>query len=78
VVALVRDSRALADDCRVADVVMSAVPVRRPCLSAQVVVDRIDLWRGGAHALYLGANGARVESVIASSGDRPWAPRPSR
>ena len=62
VVALVRDSRALADDCRVADVVMSAVPVRRPCPSAQVVVDRIDLWRGGAHALYLEANGVRVES----------------
>ncbi|MCH7888370.1 MAG: ComEC/Rec2 family competence protein [Proteobacteria bacterium] len=76
VVALVRDSRALADDCRVADVVMSAVPVRRPCPSARVVIDRIDLWRGGAHALYLEANGVRVESVIAGGGERPWTPRP--
>ncbi len=78
VVALVRDRRALADDCRNADVVISAVPVRRPCPSARVVIDRADLRRDGAHALYLEADGARVESVAARRGDRPWAPRPGR
>ena len=67
-VALVRDSRALADDCRNADVVISAVPVRRPCPSARVVIDRADLRRDGAHALYLGADGTRVESVAGRRG----------
>ncbi len=78
VVALVRDSLAFADDCRVADVVVSAVPLRRPCPSARVVVDRLDLSRGGAHALYLDADGVRVESVAAGRSARPWTPRPGR
>ena len=73
VVALVRDGRALADDCRMADIVISAVPVRRDCSSATVVVDRFDVWRHGAHAIYFEENGAiRVENVADARGARPW------
>lgn len=74
VVALPRDERALADDCRAADVVVAVVPVRRRCPSARVVIDRFDLWREGAHALWLGGDGSgvRVESVVARHGRRPW------
>ena len=74
-VALVRRPEALAEDCHVADVVVSVVPVRRPCPAAAVVVDRFDLWREGAHAVWLGDDGVRVESVSGRRGDRPWVVR---
>lgn len=74
-VALVEDPRALSEDCRRADIVVSAVPVRRRCASARVVVDRFDLWRNGAHAIRIGPDGAvSVETVADYSGNRPWTP----
>ncbi len=51
------------------------VPVRRRCPSAQVTIDRFDLWRNGAHALYLDAGRVRVESVGDDRGARLWAVR---
>ena len=75
VVALVREPGALEEDCRVADVVIASVPLRRPCPSARVVVDRFDLWRNGAHALWFEGSGLRVESVNGARGARPWVPR---
>jgi competence protein ComEC len=75
-VALVRDEGALTEDCRIADVVVATVPARRPCPSATVVIDRFDLWREGAHALWLDRDAIRVESVNKVRGERPWVVRP--
>ena len=72
-VALVRDGRALAEDCRIASVVVSLVPVRAPCPAGRVI-DRFDLWRAGGHALWLDPDGVRVETVRARQGKRPWVP----
>jgi len=74
VVALVTDARALPEDCRRADIVISAVPVRGSCGAARLVVDRFDLWRDGAHAIWLEADGVRVETVSGVNGNRPWSP----
>jgi competence protein ComEC len=76
-VALVRDPRALAEDCALAQVVVAAVPVRGACDGPALVVDRFDLWRGGAHALWLGKDGedVRVADVESRQGRRPWARR---
>ena len=80
VVALVSDPRALSEDCRVATVVISVVPVRGPmrrhCGAAERVIDRFDLWRAGAHALWLNDDGVQVETVRDYRGVRPWAPAP--
>jgi competence protein ComEC len=71
--ALVRDGRALAEDCRLADVVVAVLPVRRTrCARPTVVIDRFDLWRDGAHAVYLARDGPRVDTVRAHRGHRPW------
>ena len=75
-VALTMRAEAAADDCRRADVIVSLVPLRGPCPSPAAVVDRFDLWRGGAHAIWIGDDGARIESVNAVRGDRPWVPKP--
>lgn len=73
IAALVRDPRALADDCVKASIVISVVPVRAPCPSAQIVIDRFDLWRQGGHALWLEPDGiVRVENVATRRGARPW------
>lgn len=72
-VALVQDSRALAEDCRRASVLISREPVRRRlCRSPAVVIDRFDVWRAGAHAVWLSQEGVRVESVAQGRGERPW------
>ena len=42
----------------------------------QAQADRIDNWRNGAFALWLGSDGIIVESANASRGDRPWVPHP--
>ena len=77
-VALVRDGRALDEDCRIASLMVSLEPVRKGrCPAPLLVIDRFDLWREGGHALWLapgtGADAVRVESVAAARGDRPWA-----
>ena len=43
---------ALADDCRMADVIISRFSAPAFCNDAATVIDRADLRRGGAHALY--------------------------
>lgn len=76
-IALVKEPGALPEDCRVADAVVSLVPVRRPCQGPQKVVDRFDLWKEGAHALWVEKNGKiHVESANGARGDRPWVIRP--
>jgi competence protein ComEC len=81
-VAVVRDQRALAEDCAAADVVVVLVTVRRACsgrgrgtggAGAKVVIDLYDLRRDGAHAVYFGTGKPRVETVAAARGDRPWS-----
>ncbi len=81
-VALVRHRAALDEDCAMATVVISAIPVRGRlgwrCRRGAVVIDRFDLWRRGAHALWLDAGGIRVRSVAETSGRRPWTPHARR
>ncbi len=76
-VALMLRADAAADDCRMADILISLVPVRGACPSPSVIVDRFDLWRNGAHAVWLDAGGVRVRSVNGLRGDRPWVLQPN-
>lgn len=71
-VALITDSRAVAEDCRRADLVVSMEPLPWRCPSAHTVVDWFDLWRNGSHAIWLTKSGARVDSVNGVRGNRPW------
>ncbi|NQV55398.1 MAG: ComEC/Rec2 family competence protein, partial [Rhodospirillales bacterium] len=71
-VAMVAEPQALPEDCRQATVVISSVPVPWACPSAHTVIDRFDLWRRGAHAVWLGRGPPRVVSVNEARGRRPW------
>jgi len=73
IVALIQDSRALEEDCQRATVLISREPVpQRFCDTPTVVIDRFDVWRAGAHAVWLSEEGVRVESVAQGRGERPW------
>lgn len=79
IVALVKDGRALAEDCRVASLLISLEPLRRfPCESPERTIDRFDLWREGAHAIWLLEQGFEVRSVLDLQGLRPWSPAHAR
>ncbi|MEQ8357815.1 MAG: ComEC/Rec2 family competence protein [Kiloniellaceae bacterium] len=76
--AILLDPRA-AEDCALADVVISLEPLRRqPCRAPRAVIDRFDVWRAGAHAVWLGPAGPRIETVARQQGARPWSPYPAR
>ncbi len=77
--AVLLDPRAAADDCALADVVVSLEPLRRqPCRTPRLVIDRFDLWREGAQSVWFDAEGPRVETVAKQQGARPWSPYPAR
>jgi competence protein ComEC len=63
---------ALAEDCARADIVLSAIPTRGACIGPKLVIDRFDVARNGAYAVWLGKT-LRVESVEAFRGRRPWS-----
>ncbi|MBR9970772.1 ComEC/Rec2 family competence protein [Magnetospirillum sulfuroxidans] len=76
VVGLIHREAGIDEACRGADVVISAVPLRGACGEVGLVIDRFDLWRQGAQAVWL--ESLRVESVAHWQGDRPWSHRPVR
>ena len=73
-IAFVHDERALLEDCRTASIIVSAVPVRGDCPSPHAIIDRFDLWRGGAHAIWLTKAALRIKTVAGVRGIRPWSP----
>ena len=74
-VALSLRAAALVEDCARAQIVISAVPVRRACRGPELVLDRIEVARDGATAVTFGANGNWIETVADERGRRPWSVR---
>lgn len=62
------------EDCGWANILISAEPVKQ-CRS-DIVIDRFDGWKYGAHAIWLDSN--KVISVSDVRGMRPWTVRNSR
>ena len=75
IVALSLRAGALVDDCARAKIVVSAVPIRRPCKGPELVLDRFDVARDGATSVTLSTNGLTVDTVAAERGKRPWSLR---
>lgn len=71
-IAVVRHRGGLTEACRTSDVVIALVPMRWECGRGVVSIDRRDLARSGAHAIYLGGGRPRVETVAEGRGRRPW------
>jgi competence protein ComEC len=73
IAAIPKDRAALRDDCASADVVLASFYVGRLCQGPRVVIDRSDLERGHAFALWLDAERRiDVRDVQSERGQRPW------
>ncbi|CAN5554609.1 ComEC/Rec2 family competence protein [soil metagenome] len=62
-------------DCPAADILIADFPLRGRCRSVPVRIDRFDVWRSGAHAIFVSPGGTRIETARAGQGERPWAIR---
>ena len=67
-------------DCNGADILIADFPLRGACRNVALRIDRFDLWRHGAHAVYLSAAEPRVRTARGEQGHRPWVvvPEPRR
>ncbi|HEY1962600.1 MAG TPA: ComEC/Rec2 family competence protein [Rhizomicrobium sp.] len=68
---------ALEEDCAMNQIALSAVPTRHRCKGPALVVDRFDVARNGAYAIWL-TNGIEVDTAQARRGLRPWSAPPPR
>jgi competence protein ComEC len=75
-VALVIDQDGLPVACDTVDAIVARVAAGFRCRSLIPTIDRIDNWRYGAAALWIGRDGITVETANGSRGDRPWVPHP--
>jgi competence protein ComEC len=73
--AFIESDEALAEDCIRADIVVAFFPVSgrdwRECEA--ILIDRRSVWRRGAHAVWIGADGEmEIKTVAGMRGNRPW------
>ncbi|MGE0211842.1 MAG: ComEC/Rec2 family competence protein [Parvibaculaceae bacterium] len=67
----------VGDLCGTADILVADHPLRRLCPDVPVRIDRFDVWRKGAHALWIGEDGTVTLTTAADRrGERPWALKP--
>jgi competence protein ComEC len=74
-IAAVLREDALNEDCSAADIVVSTVPTRGVCSGPSLVIDRFDVARNGAYAVWLGGTIVH-ETVQQERGLRPWSREP--
>lgn len=65
--------QAWQEDCRWADLLISQTPVPYEACEAKRVIDYFDVWRSGAHAVWLSEEGIEIKTVENVRGKRPWA-----
>ena len=80
-VAYARKAAELDLACPKADVLIAAFPLRGRCGEIDIRIDRFDVWRNGAHALFVGEDGGVTTATAREQrGNRPWVakaePRP--
>ena len=66
---------ALREDCESSQIVISAVPTRNQCVGPKLVIDRFDIARNGAYAIWLG-HSIHAQSTQDARGVRPWSEPP--
>ncbi len=62
--------------CPEVDLVVAAFPLRRRCRNITHRVDRFDVWRHGAHAIFIADDSLKMSTVREHRGLRPWVAEP--
>ncbi len=66
------------DYCPMVDILIADYPLHFACRNAKLRIDRFDVWRNGAYAVYRSGNQFRVETAKAMQGQRPWVYEPRK
>ena len=74
-VAAISREGGLSEDCANVDIVVASVPLRGKCNGPKLVVDRFDVARNGAYAIWL-RDKIIFQTVQQIRGDRPWSRAP--
>jgi len=76
-ISYIRAAAIAEEECQRADILISQVPlprrIRNICRSQILVIDRFDLWRYGAHAIWIRGTHWHVEHAAGVRGNRPWS-----
>lgn len=75
-VAWIKHPSALGEECERADIVVAQFPLGKRCKGARVSIDRLELLKQGAQALYLDGQSIVKKSVARARGNRPWTRTP--
>jgi competence protein ComEC len=62
--------------CPPVDILIADFPLRRACPEIKTRIDRFDVWKKGAHAIYIDGENLDVKTVKSEQGDRPWVYTP--
>jgi competence protein ComEC len=62
--------------CRDIDILVTDFPLRGACAQVPVRIDRFDVWRHGAHAIFIRDGAIEVTTAAEHRGTRPWATPP--
>lgn len=73
-IALPYEQQALKNDCEWSDILISKHPVSDWKCSSNIIIDKFDLWREGAHSLRISPETGEVllDTVAKHRGKRPW------
>ena len=75
-IAYLREGADTGLHCLGVDIVISDFPLRGACRGAGLRIDRFDVWRHGAHAIFLRDGVIRVTTAAEQRGSRPWTTPP--
>jgi competence protein ComEC len=59
-------------ECPPVDIVVADFPLRGACAEAKLRIDRFDVWRNGAHAIFIDDGKVTMKTAREEQGDRPW------
>lgn len=76
-IAIVTDARGFEEEHRRSDILISSEPVPRSCAAPQLAIGRFDLWRAGAHAVWLDEDDVTTWRARVHAPRHPWM-RPAR
>lgn len=76
-VAYIREGIDPTSLCSGLDILIADFPLRGACRHVPLRIDRFDVWRQGAHALWIGAGTVTVATARGEQGRRPWTITPT-
>ena len=64
--------------CPTSEIIIADYPLHYGCRQAKLRIDRFDVWRNGAYAVYFSGGRYTIETAKGMQGQRPWAYEPRK